>query len=125
MGTSGGQWLLSEKSSRLFLVSSIVVLTAYTLLVLLGALSGPLGLAALKDSSIALVAGVAVPAIAVPASFIILIGMPWYWMRFDDSRRFVKLLWLASFLALGWYSMSVYYFVVYRRQRRLAVSGNQ
>jgi hypothetical protein len=125
MGTSGGQWLLSEKSSRLFLVSSIVVLTVYTLLVLLGALSGPLGLAALKDSPIALTAGIAVPAIAVPASFIILVGMLWYWVRFDDSRRFVKLLWLASFLALGWYSMSIYYFVVYRRQRRLAVSGNQ
>jgi len=125
MGFAGGQWLLSERSSRLFLVSSIVVLTAYTLLVLLGVLSRPLGLATLKGSPFALIISVAVPAIAVPASLLILVGMLWYWVRFDDSRRLVKLLWLASFLALGWYSMSIYYFVVYRSQRRLAVSGNQ
>lgn len=125
MGSAGGQWLLSERSSRLFLASSIVVLTAYTLLVLLGALSRPLGLAALKGSLIALVVSVAVPAVAVPASLLILISMPWYWVQFDDSRRFVKVLWLASFLALGWYSMSIYYFAVYRPQQRLAVSENQ
>lgn len=125
MGFAEGPWLLSKMSSRLFLVSSIVVLTAYTLLVLLGALSRPLGLAALKGSPIALVVSVAVPAIAVPASLFILVGMLWYWVRFDNSRRLVKLLWLASFLALGWYSMSIYYFVVYRSQRRLAVSANQ
>ncbi len=125
MGFADGQWLLRERSSRLFLASSVVVLTAYTLLVLVGALSRPLGLAALKGSPIALVVSVALPAIAVPASLLILVGMLWYWVRFDDSRRLVKLLWLASFLALGWYSMSIYYFVVYRSQRRLAVRVNQ
>ena len=48
----------------------------------------------------------------------LLVGIPWYWMRFDDSPRFVKLLWLGSFFALGWYSMSIYYFFVYRCQKQ-------
>lgn len=123
MNWQRGQWLLSRRASRLFFVSSLVVLIVYTLVALLGAISHSLGLRSLNSLPAALFLNVALPAVAVPASFFILAGMLWYWVRFDDSRRLVKLLWLASFVALGWYSMSIYYFLVYRRQRGLAAGA--
>lgn len=122
MSTEKGRWLLTETASRLFFVSSIGVLAAYTAIILLFAFARPLGLAASNSSPITIVAGIVLPAVGVPSAFIVLVGMLWYWVSFDDSRRLVKLLWLVSFLALGWYSMSIYYFLVYRRQRRLAGS---
>lgn len=119
MSPSGGLWLLSARTSRFFLASSIVVLVAGCLIVVLAKLSQLPAFRELSSNPAFLVPlGAILTANALCAAFI-LVGMLWYWARFDDSRRFVKLLWLASFLALGWYSMSVYYFAVYRRQRHL------
>jgi hypothetical protein len=124
MNSGKGRWLLSENASGLFLVSSVVVLTTGLLIVVLSELSR---FAVLRhelstDSAFYVPLIVILTANALCAVFL-LVGMPWYWMRFDDSRRFVKLLWLGSFLALGWYSMSIYYFFVYRYQRQRRASA--
>ena len=119
MKSGKGQWLLSDRASSLFLISSIVVLTTGFLVVVLSELSR---FSAVREEFSAN-PNFYVPVIVILAAntlcaFFLLVGMPWYWMRFDDSRRFVKLLWLGSFVALGWYSMAIYYLVVYRRRRR-------
>lgn len=100
-------WVLSARTSRSLFVSCVVVLTVGCLAMLAGIFQPP----AMRE-----LAGCAL---------FIMVGMMWYWARFDDSPRLVKLLWLASFLFLGWISMSIYYFAVYRSQRRLVVSTNQ
>ncbi|HLW98173.1 MAG TPA: hypothetical protein VKR82_05965 [Candidatus Acidoferrales bacterium] len=120
MSSTGGQWLLTVRTSRFFFASSVVVLAVGCLIVVLATLFQLPAYRELGGS----------PAIYVPLAAIlapnaicvtfIMVGMLWYWVQFDDSRRLVKILWLGSFIALGWYSTSVYYFVVYRRQRRLA-----
>ena len=124
MNSVKGRWLLSNRASSLFLVSSVVVLATGFLLIALSELSRftvPRELSA--NPAFYLPLTVILTANALSA-FLLLVGMLWYWMRFDDSRRFVKLLWLGSFLALGWYSMSMYYFFVYRRQRPFATGAN-
>jgi len=124
MNSGKGQWLLSERASGLFLLSSVVVLATGLLVVVLSELPRITVTRELSaDSALYLPLVVILTANALCAVFL-LVGIPWYWMRFDDSRRVVKLLWLGSFIALGWYSMSIYYFFVYRRQRPFAMSVN-
>ena len=125
MSLRQGRWLLSERASSLFLVSSIVVLTTGFLIVVLSELSTftPLRRELSTDPAFYVPLILILTANALCAAFLF-VGMPWYWMRFDDSRRFVKLLWLGSFVALGWYSMSVYYFFGYRRGRTFAMGTN-
>jgi hypothetical protein len=125
MRSEGGRWLLSARSSRLFFASSVVVLAAGCLIVVLVRLSRLPALKELSGSPAFYVPLAAILTLNALCAIFILVGMLWYWVRFDDSRRLVKSLWLVSFLALGWYSMSIYYFVVYRPRRHLAVSGNQ
>jgi hypothetical protein len=124
MRLEGGQWLLSARASRLFFVSSVVVLATGFLIVGIAKLS--LQHHAIQETlerpTFYLPIG-AVLALNALCALFILAGMLWYWVRFDDSRRILKLLWLASVLFLAWYSMSIYYFVVYRPQRRLATRG--
>lgn len=124
MNSGRGRWLLSKKVSSLFFASSLIVLTTGILLIVLGERSGfivPRELSASPGFYLSLT--VALAANAICAIFL-LVGMLWYWMRFDDSRGIVKLLWLGSFVVLGWYSMSIYYFLVYRRQRSFAMGAN-
>jgi hypothetical protein len=125
MNSQKGKWLLDEKSSSLFLLSSIIILITGILLVVLGKLSRPSitrELSANPEFYWPLVVILALNALS--AGFLV-VGMLWYWRRFDDSRRFVKLLWLGSFVALGWYSMSIYYLFVYRRQRAFVAGAHQ
>lgn len=119
MGSAGGQWLLSARTSRFFFVSSVVVLAVGCLIVALAELWQLPAPKELSSSAVIYVPVAAILTVNALCAIFILVGMLWYWVRFDNSRRFVKLLWLISFLALGWYSMSVYYFAVYRRQRHL------
>lgn len=124
MNSGKGRWLLSERASGLFLLSSVVVLTTGFLVVVLSELPRFTVTRELTaNPAFYLPLAVILSANALCAVFL-LVGMLRYWMRFDDSRRFVKLLWLGSFVALGWYSMSIYYFLVYRRQRPLAMGAN-
>jgi hypothetical protein len=125
MRSAGGQWLLSARTSRFFFVSSVVVLAVGGLIAVLAKLWQLPPLKELSSSAAFYVPVAAILIVNALCAIFILVGMLWYWVRFDDSRRFVKVLWLASFLALGWYSMSIYYFVVYRPQRHLALGGNQ
>lgn len=125
MVSAGGQWLLSARTSRYFLASSVVVLGVGILIVVLAKLSRLPTLQELSGNPAFYVPIGAILAVNALCAIFILVGMLWYWVRYDDSRRFVKLLWLVSFLALGWYSMAVYYFVVYRSQRCLAMGANQ
>jgi hypothetical protein len=125
MDSAGGQWLLSTRTSRLLFVSSVVVLGVGCLIVVLAKFAHLPVLRELSGSPAFYVPLAAILTVNALCTMFILVGMVWYWMRFDDSRRFVKLLWLASFLALGWYSMSIYYFVVYRSQRRWAARASQ
>lgn len=125
MGSAGGQWLLSVRTSRFFFVCSVVVLAVGCLIVVLAKLWQLPALKELSGRAAFYMPVAAILTVNALCAIFILVGMLWYWVQFDDSRRFVKVLWLASFLALGWYSMSIYYFAVYRPQRRLAVSGNQ
>ena len=120
------QWLLSARASRLFFVSSVIVLAAGCLAVGLAKLSlrHPAIQEALDRPVFYPPIGAVLVLNALCALFI-LVGMLWYWVRFDDSPRIVKLLWLASVLVLAWYSMVIYYFVVYRPQRRVAIGANQ
>jgi hypothetical protein len=120
MNSGKGRWLLSKRASSLFFASSVVVLTTGFLLIVLGEI---FKFTITREPSAS--PGFYMPlAIILTANalcaFFLLVGMPWYWMRFDNLRGVAKLLWLGSFLALGWYSMSIYYFFVYRRQRRFA-----
>jgi hypothetical protein len=124
MNSGRGRWLLSKKVSSLFFVSSVVVLATGFLLIVLGELSKFSITRELSASpGFYLPLAVVLAANALCAVFL-LVGMLWYWMRFDDSQRLVKLLWLGSFVVLGWYSMSIYYFLVYRRQRPFAIGAN-
>lgn len=125
MPSAERHWLLAARASRFFFVSSVVVLAVGCLIIVLANLSRFPAFKELSDSPAFYVPLAAVLIANAFCAIFILVGMLWYWVRFDDSRRVVKVLWLASFLALGWYSTSIYYFAVYRPQRRLAVSGNQ
>ena len=111
--------MLSKRASSLFFASSVVVLATGFLLIVLSELPRFAVTRELSASPGFYLVIVVLTANAICA-FFLLVGMPWYWMRFDNSRRVAKILWLGSFLALGWYSMSIYYFLVYRPQRRFA-----
>ena len=125
MNSGKGRWLLTERASGLFLVSSVVVLTAGLLIVVLSELSRFAVLRQeLSTNPVFYVPLMVILTTNALCAVFLLVGMLWYWMRFDDSRRFVTLLWLASFVATGWYSMSIYYFFVYRRQRPFAMVAN-
>ena len=126
MGSGGGHWLLSARTSRYFFASSLVVLMVGCLIVGLAELSSRVPpIRELSTRAAFYVPVAAVLILNALCAIFILVGMLWYWARFDDSKRLVKLLWLVSFLALGWYSTSIYYFVVYRSQRRLALDASQ
>ena len=115
-----GRWLLSSGTSRLFFASSVIVLASGCLIVALAELSSQPILEKLRSNPAFYVPLTAILILNAICAIFLLVGMLWYWVSFDDSRRIVKLLWLASFVGLGWYSMSVYYFLVYRRQKSLA-----
>lgn len=123
MGPAGGQWLLSVRTSRFFFVSSVVVLAVGCLIIVLGELWQSPAHKELSGGAAFYVSVATILTVNALCAIFILVGMLWYWVRFDDSPRIVKVLWLISFLVLGWYSMSIYYFVVYRSQRRLNASG--
>ena len=124
MNSGKERWLLSERASSLFLLSSIVVLTAGLLIVVLSEFSRFAVLRQeLSTNPVFYVPLIVILTANALCAVFLLVGMLWYWMRFDDSRRFVKLLWLASFVATGWYSMSIYYFFVYRRRRAFAMGS--
>ena len=117
MNSEKGRWLLSERASSLFFVSSVVVLMTGFLMVILSALPRIPVTREISANPAYYLPLMVILTVNTFCALFLLLGVPWYWMRFDDSRRVVKLLWLGSFIALGWYSMSIYYFLVYRRQR--------
>jgi len=116
-----GRWLLTERASRLFFVSSAVVLTTGILLVVLSELSRFGVIQEFSSNPAFYLPLIVILTANAFCALLLLVGMPWYWARFDDSRWLVKLFWLGSFVLLGWYSMSIYYFFVYRRQRPSAI----
>lgn len=124
MNSGKGIWLVSKGASRLFLVSSVIVLATGVVLIVVSELFGSAAPSELGAKPVFYLPLIALLTVNAFSAFLLLVGMPWYWMRFDDSRRFVKLMWLGSFVILGWYSMSLYYFFVYRRQRPFAIGVN-
>ena len=109
-------WVLRPPGSSLFLWSSIVVVVgsafAYSLY-----LFNSIGWLTYPNNSQWLVGLCIVMAfLTVPASLYLLLGMLWFWIKLDDSRRLVKGLWLLSFISLGWLAAAAYYFTVYRRR---------
>lgn len=112
----GEHWLLRHSSSSLFFSSSIIVLATWTFAYSLYFFHR-IGRLAYPNNSEWLVAlCIVIAFLAVPASLYLLIGMMWYWVKFDESGRLVKGVWLLSFVTLAWLAAAAYYFTVYRRQ---------
>jgi hypothetical protein len=125
MSSAKVHWLLRARTSQLFYLSSVVVLVVACLIVVLANLAQYSGFDVSTISPVFYLPIGAVFAVNGICSTLILVGMLWYWVRFDYSPRTVKLLWFALFFLLGWLAMSIYYFAVYRPQRRLAVREDQ
>jgi hypothetical protein len=125
MRSKQGKWLLSTRTSRVFFVSSVIVLASGCLIVALAKLSQPATVREINSSPALYVPLAVIVTLNAFSALFLSVGMVWYWASFDNSRHLIKLLWMVSFLCLGWYSMSIYYFVVYRSQRYVVASANQ
>lgn len=112
----GDHWLLRRSSASLFLLSSVIVLGAWTFACSLYFFHR-IGWLVYPNNPEWLVAlGITVAFLAVPASLYLLVGMLWYCVKFDESGGLVKGVWLISFVTMAWIAAAAYYFTVYRRQ---------
>ena len=113
---SGSEWLTSPRSLRLFSWASITMLICVFYLLSLLALSGTKILTQLEASAVFRAFSGLVGVVSAPAGIYLFIGMFWYWAALDTSARSHKILWLVSFLFVGFITLPLYELVVYRRQ---------
>lgn len=113
-------WLLRPKSEKWFHVSSLVVMLSALFMPFVYIVGTNPNLHNTALDVLVRISAMLVGIVAAPMAIYILVGMVWYWARFDSSSRMAKTLWFISFLIIGWYAAAVYFFVVYRQQRRVS-----
>ncbi len=112
----GSHWLLRPPCASLFFISSILVFATWTFVYSLYFFHRIGWLVYPNNSQWFVTVCTATAFLAVPSSLYLLVGMLWYWVKFDESGRLVKVVWFLSFVVLAWLAAAAYYFIVYRRQ---------
>jgi hypothetical protein len=99
----------------LFSVASTIILITGVLMLAL-ALSDTNTISLLETSTVFRTFCGVVGVVAAPSGIYVLVGMLWYWAKLDTSTTFQKTLWFLLFLLTGFFGLTFYSFVVYRRQ---------
>jgi hypothetical protein len=109
-------WLISRLSMKLFFLSALLVIAMTPIFI---------GVDTTKMTFLQRLPWGILGVVGPVGLFFLWLGMWRYWVRLDDSRRWVKQVWFVVLLIGFWWGSVLYFFLVYlprmiRRERAAA-----